>query len=128
MKKSDFQFVNPYLEELTFRANAEFDGKNTDLEMNNVFNVQIDKGNTQNSAIVKLTLKTNMNKEDAPFKLEVCVASEFKWNNMDEKTVNNMLNINAPALLLGYLRPIVASITNSSCFPVYNLPFVNFAE
>lgn len=128
MKKSEFQFENPYLEELVFRANAEFDGKNKELEMNNVFNVQVNKSNSQNSAIVKLVLKTNINKEGAPFCLQICVASEFKWSDMDEISLNNMLNINAPALLLGYMRPIVASITNASCFPVYNLPFVNFTE
>lgn len=39
-----------------------------------------------------------------------------------------MLKCNAPALLLSYMRPIVANITNVSKFPVYNLPFVNFQE
>ena len=42
--------------------------------------------------------------------------------------VNSMLNVNAPALLLGYMRPIVSSITNSSALPVYNIPFINFKE
>lgn len=37
-----------------------------------------------------------------------------------------MINTSAPAPLLGYMRPIVASITNSSKYPAYNLPFINF--
>ena len=56
------------------------------------------------------------------------MASDFKWEDLDEKTVDSMLNLNAPALLLSYMRPIVANITNSSKFPTYNLPFINFKE
>lgn len=62
------------------------------------------------------------------FKLRIKVASDFKWEDLDEKTAESMLNLNAPALLLGYMRPIVANITNSSNFPAYNLPFINFKE
>lgn len=52
----------------------------------------------------------------------------LKWEEMDKKIIESMLRMNAPALLLGYMRPIVANITNSSNFPVYNLPFLNVKE
>lgn len=29
---------------------------------------------------------------------------------------------------MGYMRPIVAGLTNSSNFATYNLPFINFKE
>ena len=70
----------------------------------------------------------HLQKEGAPFKLKIKVASDFKWEYIEEERVNAMLKNNAPALLLSYMRPIVASITNSSNFPAYNLPFMNFKE
>ncbi len=82
----------------------------------------------ENRARVSLTLKVNAENKEAPFELEIKVVSDFKWEDMDENMVNSMLNVNAPALLLGYMRPIVSSITNSSALPVYNIPFINFKE
>ena len=44
------------------------------------------------------------------------------------KQDTSVLEKNAQALLIGYLRPIVANITNVSKFPAYNLPFINLNE
>lgn len=128
MKPSKFQFVNPYLEEVYFIENNNFDANETELEMQNSFNVQVKRNKDDNRAKVELTLETNIDNEKAPFKLRIKISSDFKWEDLDENTVEAMLKCNAPALLLGYMRPIVASITNSSKFPVYNLPFINFTE
>lgn len=130
MKTSKFQFINPYLEEVYFEANPNFvagvdDGE---IEIQNSFNIQIKRSENENRANVELILETNTENEKTPFILRIKVASDFKWEDLDEKSVESMLNLNAPALLLGYMRPIVANITNSSNFPVYNLPFVNFKE
>ena len=120
MKSSKFQFVdNP-----VFVSEAD-DGE---IEMQNSFNIQVKRSKDENRANVELTLETNTENERAPFKLQIKVASDFKWEDLDEKTVDSMLNLNAPALLLSYMRPIVANITNSSKFPTYNLPFINFKE
>ena len=127
MKASNFQFLNPYLEELFFAGNDNFD-MNEDIEMENSFNVQVKKDKENRRAKVELVLETNVNVEDAPFRMRVKVASDFKWDNLDDESVEAMLKCNAPALLLSYMRPIVANITNVSKFPVYNLPFVNFQE
>lgn len=74
-----------------------------------------------------LELKVGMDKA-APFKLWIKVASDFVWEELPKEVLDIMLNCNAPALLLGYMRPIVANVTNSSKFPTYNLPFMNFKE
>ncbi len=90
--------------------------------------MQIKRSENDNRANVELELKTNIDNEEAPFKLKIKMASDFKWSDLDDETVDAMLKFNAPALLLGYMRPIVANITNSSNFPAYNLPFINFKE
>ena len=132
MKISDFQFTNPYLVEMYFVENSEFDKMiDHELEVNNTMEVKVQRDDDESEAKVQLSLNINMDSDSnkIPFKLSVTVAADFTWDeSLDEKTVESMLNLNAPALLLGYMRPIVATITNSSAFPVYNIPFINFKE
>ena len=129
MKESKFQFLNPYLEEVYFIVNPDFNvDNNENIEMKNSFGVQIKRDENGNRANVSLELKTNIEDEKAPFQLQIKVASDFQWEDLDDEQVKAMLKLNAPSLLLGYMRPIVASITNSSRMPVYNLPFINFKD
>ena len=130
MKPSKLQFLNPYLVEVNYVTNLDFisEKNDADVEMQNVFNVQVKKSKTENRANVELTLETNVENKKAPFKLKIKVASDFKWEDLSDERVESMLNMNAPALLLGYMRPIVAGLTNSSSLPTYNLPFINFKE
>ena len=128
MKPSKFQFLNPYLKEVHFVVNPDFNIDDGEIEMQNSFHVQVKRSENDNRANVELGLDMNLNNEKTPFKLQIRVASDFKWEDLDDKTVDAMLEQNAPALLLGYMRPIVANITNSSNFPAYNLPFINFKD
>lgn len=128
MKSSKFQFLNPYLEKIDFSTNPDFNADEGEFEMQNSFNIQIKKSKNEKRANVALLLETNMGAGNAPFQLRVKMASDFKWEDLDDETVEAMLKYNAPALLLGYMRPIVANITNASNFPSYNLPFINFKE
>lgn len=130
MKQSKFQFLNPYLEEVSFKVNHDFISPKdqSEFEMQNNFDIQVKRSKTENRANVKLILKINSEDTKSPFELLVKVASDFNWEDLDEKTVEAMLRFNAPALLLGYMRPIVANITNSSPLTVYNLPFINFRD
>lgn len=36
--------------------------------------------------------------------------------------------VNAPSLLLGYMRPLISNITNSSQYPTFNIPFLDMQE
>lgn len=129
MKSSKFQFLNPYVKDIEFKLNFDFslNEDKTELEMKNEFNTQIKKSAIENKALVELTLKITAEKE-APFELQMTMASEFVWDDMTEMEIDTMLNLNAPALLLGYMRPIVANLTTSANLPAYNLPFINFKE
>lgn len=127
MKESEFKFVDPYLEKLVFFENKSFDAKKQEVKFENIFDIEINRKENENIAKVVLQLQVGTDGE-APFKLWIRVASNFMWENLSEEILDIMLNNNAPALLLGYMRPIVASITNSSKFPTYNLPFMNFKD
>lgn len=129
MKTSKFQFLNPYLEDLKFTLNDEFTPSDDKVEMQNKFGVVVKKRENENRAKVQLTLEINKETENKPFELEIRVASDFRWEKeLDEESVDDMLNSNAPALLLSYMRPIVANVTNASKMPAYNLPFMNFRK
>lgn len=127
MKESEFKFVDPYLEKLVFFENKSFDAKKQEVKFENIFDIEINRKEDENIAKVVLQLQVGTDGE-APFKLWIRVASNFMWENLSKEILDIMLNNNAPALLLGYMRPIVASITNSSKFPTYNLPFMNFKD
>ena len=130
MKTSNFQFLKPHLEDIYFSINKDYIPDEPEVEMQNQFGINVKKSKDKNMAYVQLTLEINMDDSiNKPFEMFVKVASEFKWeSDMDEKVIDTMLNSNAPALLLSYMRPIVANITNVSNIPVYNLPFINFKQ
>lgn len=53
----------------------------------------------------------------------------FTWeNNLDPNMVKKLLKVNAPSLLLGYMRPLISNITNSSQYPTFNIPFLDMQE
>ncbi|WP_276620945.1 protein-export chaperone SecB [Syntrophomonas wolfei] len=128
MIKSDFQFSNPYLTNLVFIVNEEFEPNNSEeVNISNEINVSVQRPQTGNEAIVSLLIEINKDISNRPFYLKIEIEAVFSWNNsMAEDMIDTMLSKNAPALLLAYARPIVANITNSSPFPTYNLPFMNF--
>ena len=129
MNKSDFQFVKPYLKEVSMVKNAEFESDEERIGISNSFGININKCENENKANVELLLEINKDMENVPFQLTAVIASDFKWENgIDEKNIDTFLNVNSPALLLAYLRPIVASLTNSAGFQAYNLPFIDFTK
>ncbi len=72
---------------------------------------------------------------DVPFMITIAEQARFMWESNDEfideneeECIDRLLRQNAPALLIGYIRPIIASITSSSPFPTYNLPFIDLTE
>lgn len=129
MKTSNFQFESPVLEELVFAVNPKFKASNENIEMKNAFHTDVKRVENQRVAKVSLTLTINETEEDVPFNLRIRLSALFRWNDsLSDEAVDAMLKINASALLLSYMRPIVSNVTNYSRFPSYNLPFVNFVD
>lgn len=131
MKESGFQFVQPYLNELDFKVNNQY---NVDvelphtIEMHNNLSVRIGRYANKSGALVTLILEVNKDSDNAPFQITASISSSFEWKSIDDEKIERMLRVNAPAVLLSYLRPIVAQITNSSQFPAYNIPLFNFVD
>lgn len=130
MKQSNFRFSNPFISKIEYQMNHEFEHQD-ELTISNSFNVNIARDPDENIAIVDLRIVIGKKEElkKLPFYIDVIITAMFNWDDVyDDTTVQSLLSINAPALLLGYARPLVATITNMSPFPTYNLPFYNFTE
>ena len=129
MKKSVLQFSTPYITYLNITRNNNFD-KDSVVKINTDFNVDIKKDINDNFALIKLmgTIGDNM----APFTIECNIEAMFKWeivsDNSDNVNIDELLQYNAPALLLSYMRPIISNITSQAGFPPYDIPFMDFRK
>lgn len=138
IKESDFKFLQPHLSALHFTENKNFDQYYNDhpdqgdelLEAHPMMELEINKNENECKAYVVLTLKINVNdkREEVPYQLEISTASIFEWRNNISDKIDILLQLNAPTLLLSYMRPIISLITNTSRFPSYDIPFIDFKK
>lgn len=127
MNRSKFQFSNPELEKIEFLVNQDFNEEKCDgIEMQSNIEVQI---LDSNEARVQLTLTIGNATDSQPFNICVKMGANFIWEEaIEEEKAKQLLNINAPAVLLSYIRPMVSSMTNSSKYPTLNIPFIDFTK
>ena len=128
MKISNFKFSNPQLVKLNFEANenGKFD-RETDFIDISISN-NIHKEN-ENEAVVELEIVIGENTTDSPFSISLVIGAQFRLDDtIEETTFDRLLQVNAPAVLLSYARPIVSSITTQAGMKPLNLPFLNFTK
>lgn len=64
----------------------------------------------------------------SPYEIDLKIACDFIWDDLNEEEIEFLLNQNAVTLLICYARPIISNLTGSSIFPSYNLPLYNLRE
>ena len=129
MRKSNFQMSNPVLKKVVLEINNEF------LPSEDSMNLRISDAknithNDENSATVSYAIRVFDEKFEfgAPFFIEVAYSAEFRWSKLELDEVDSLLNQNAPAILLGYIRPLVAQLTVSAGFPPLHIPLLNLQD
>lgn len=130
MVKSDFKFSNPRLIKLDFAINDKCeDIERLSIENLNIsLNCHVNKKNEE-SAAVALEIKIGEKSEEAPFLLHLVIGAGFKLERQIQGTdIDNLLQINAPTLLLSYARPMISSITAQAGMKPLNIPFFNFTK
>lgn len=129
MRTSEFQFSNPTLFELEFCIN-DYDTEGEDISV--ALGMTVNKNRvSETEAIVELIVEIGKKDESSPFYIKASEGAIFRWEKGafdNEQDIEDLLDINAPSLLISYLRPIIANITNASKYPAYNLPFINFND
>lgn len=137
---STFRFSDPHLLEAVFLENLGYNGS---LSQIGNLNFQFEKtiGNKLKKIAdtddlgtsVFLTVSTGKEiefNEEIPCYLRVTMRANFFWNSKEisENDANKFLNINAPALLLSYIRPKIHDLTKDADIPTQDLPFIDFAN
>ena len=126
---SNFQFTNPILSKIEFSLNNDFD-TDSEIKIQTNINTKTIKEDDKNEAIVKLIVKIGEKNKNMPFYLIAEEIARFKWdeNKYDDNEIERLLSQNAPALLIGHLRPTISYITNASPLGAYNIPFIDFTN
>ncbi len=127
LKESGFQFLNPRIKYTEFIVNDNFDSslyKGIGISCK-----KEEKRMENNSAQVDLIIIIGSKENKDPFFINIRISSLFEWGyGIPEKNIQTLLNQNALAMLVSYLRPYVANITASAGFNPYHIPFINFQD
>ena len=103
MEQSKLSFTNPIIEKLNYNINLNFESRNGLTDIVNSFKVNIKRVENKNEAWVELNIIVGQEGKDVPFYIDLVVCAAFRWEDCyDDKTLQDLLSINAPALLLGY--------------------------
>ena len=136
-QKSTFQFDNPVLLESVFFENLTYKEDFSNIgqlpfKINKIIGEKQKLDEDRIGAPVVLTLTTSEKMEldeNTPCFIRVTMRANFVWNRNDfsEDSVDKLLSVNAPSLLLGYIRPKIVSLTQDSDVPTQQIPFINFS-
>ena len=124
-KQSKFQYQTPRILRCDFRSFPECEAKEWTININHTKTI---KRESESEADVTLFVAIRSDEEATPFSLEFEITSHFKWEELEEPIISSLLNRNAPSLLLGFARPVLAMLTNSSGMPPYNIPMLDFSQ
>lgn len=132
MKPSSFRFKDPVLTDLHFELNEHFSPEfPKPKEISSTTNVSVRKLTDSNhSAIVSLKIDLPAEKSNAfPFSISATMSAQFDWDDgLSDETIKQLLTKNAPALLLGYLRPWIANVTEAGPTSAIHIPFMDFTQ
>ena len=125
LKESKFKFEKPILKRFSFNENEAFE-KKEELKIEIELENEIER--KEKTGGVSVILKT-VNSDEIPFFIEIEMYSKFIWEEeLTEEEIINALEINAPSLLISYIRPLVALVTGSSKYPAWNIPFLDMRK
>ncbi|MEG2262685.1 MAG: protein-export chaperone SecB [Raoultibacter sp.] len=132
MALSDFQFTSPVLLGIQMNVNKDYTpDKEKKVPIHAEVNVNVLKVKALNEAQVTLYLSVNKDMSDsAPYVIEAEITSLFTWDKeaYTDEMLNGLLKQNAPALLISYIRPLIAMITNASPYETCTIPFMDFTK
>lgn len=128
MKESFFRLKSQFTEEIIFKKNSDFKDRKIKLKFSHKLEI---KNIDETSSSVKLIFNifTEEELEVSPFFISITQLGEFQYpSDLDKTDLENLLNINAPAVLLSYIRGLVSQITAFSGYPALIIPLMNFAK
>jgi len=126
--ESKFQFSEPRTDICIFIVNSSSSCENIPVKLTRSIQLINDESN---SRMVSLNLEAGEQGNEAfPFYLKFTESAIFKWeeDSFDDNTIKGLLEVNAPTLLLSYMRPLVYTITSQSIHGAFHIPFIDLSE
>jgi preprotein translocase subunit SecB len=127
--KSDFQLTRQRLISVSYEHNPKFEAKGSvDLDMD----VQLQHSPVEGKPAARLIMIFSIFKESpleaVPFKISATIQGDFSWaESVPPEDVQKLLAVNAPTVLMAYIRPIISQLTVFSGIPALVVPLINFA-
>ena len=128
MKESFFKLRSQFTEEIIFKKNSDFKDRKIKLKFSHRLEIKnIDEGSSNVKLIFNIFTEEEL--AESPFFISITQSGKFEYpSNLDKNNLENLLNINAPAVLLSYIRGIISQITAFSGYPALIVPLMNFAK
>lgn len=131
--RNDIRFKHPTLNNISFITNKNFEPENFKGFNNLSVNLEIrvpepEINDDKEEYLVTLDVKIGEQNNYYPFEINISYMAVFEWDGQSDIEKDDFLNINAPAILYSYCRPVISNITGLSEFPPLDLPFYNFTN
>ncbi len=134
--KSEFQFSKPILKEAIFTVNSKYESILANVGVQNFqitakqTNVQLADGYRTANVLVTVANRESVGLDDnTPYILRVSMAANFRLDsNSSEEEFKSLLKVNAPALVMSYIRPFVTQLTEQTDLETQYLPFLDFTR
>ncbi len=127
---TDMGFSQPVMTKCEFVSNTGYihmDGIKLDMPV--TLCKKFGKVINNRACPISLSVRVGEKSDAFPYFAEVEMGANFFWDErLDETFRNEILNMRAPALLYGYIRPAISVLTGYSAFPSFNMPFGDFRE
>ena len=128
IKESGFRIKIPKLKKLEYEFNESYEKKGSiKLNIQTETKILMKKSDAVVSLELQVFNRSAFDNGKIPFYIQVIMVSDFEWSDdIEEKTVRSLLENNAPAALLSYMRPYISGITSGSGYPPLIIPLLNF--
>lgn len=128
-KESNFRLIMPKLIGLIYELNETYEDKLTPIKLKIHTETKIlkNKYNAKISLELAVFDRNSYNKNEVPFFIDITMVGDFDWDDdIDESVLVILLENNAPATLLSYMRPYISNLTVGSGYPPLIIPLLNF--
>jgi preprotein translocase subunit SecB len=91
-------------------------------------NIQREKNQPVASVIVGWAISPEKSK-NPEIRIEIVMQAFFKWNEeLSDKQIEDLLNLNGVSLIISYMRPIVASMSYNATGKSIDIPFADLRD
>jgi preprotein translocase subunit SecB len=124
-KQPGIIFTGTTIKKLSFELNSKFTQPKEPIQLG----VHLEHKNNiiGNKLECELYIELFKNVENAPFKLEIALLGIFEKSEQPNMELEEFGKVNAPALMIPYLRELVDNISSRTFLPPILLPPINIA-